>query len=207
VADHQLKLVANQTIPVALRRRATDQKSGQALLKDYDLCEYGRGDGFIEMHLTQKANPDDGTRPLTWRTAQRYMQLARDWSRLTAQQPDGFSSQRQVFKALVAIALADRPKAIGGGCAARGKSASGGCAARGATGGKRARTSPVWWALGSIVKEALRLVSSVDETLDKLVSRAAPVRQQDRCDTRVASVAGGGATCGYYSSRQTRKPQ
>jgi hypothetical protein len=82
-------------------------KSGQALLKAYDLCEFGQWVGFFEMHFKDKAPPDDGTRPLTLRTAQRYRQLARDWSRLVAEHPHGFSSQRQIFNALAAIARAE----------------------------------------------------------------------------------------------------
>ena len=153
-------------------------KSGQALLKAYDLCEFGQWVGFFEMHFKQKANPDDGTRPLTLRTAQRYMQLARDWSRLLAQHPAGFSSQRQAFKALAAIARAEEnrpPKAIEGKGAARCANASGKGAARCASGGKPGRTGPVWRVSGPFVHEALGLVSSVDETLCKLVSRGYPL--------------------------------
>jgi hypothetical protein len=153
-------------------------KSGQALLKAYDLCEFGQWVGFFEMHFKQKANPDDGTRPLTLRTAQRYMQLARDWSQLIAEHPAGFSSQRQAFKALAAIARAEenrQPKAIDGKGAARCANASGKGAARCANGGNHARTGPVWRASGPFVKEAWRLMSSVDETLTKLVSRGYPL--------------------------------
>ena len=149
-------------------------KSGQALLKAYDLCDFGQWEDFFEMHFGPKANPDDGTRRLTLRTAQRYMQLARDWSQLIAQHPEGFSSQRQAFKALAAIARAEenrQPKAIDGKGAARCANASGKGAARCANGGKPARTGPVWRASGPFVREALRLMCSVDETLTRLVSR------------------------------------
>jgi hypothetical protein len=95
-------------------------KSGQNLLKAYDLCEWGQWEGFFEMHFKQNANPDDGTRPLSLRTAQKYMQLARDWSQLIAEHPQGFSSQRQAFKALAAIARADERRAISDKGAARG---------------------------------------------------------------------------------------
>ena len=156
-------------------------KSGQALLKAYDLCEFGQWVGFFEMHFQQKATPDDGTRPLTLRTAQRYMQLARDWSQILAQHPEGFSSQRQAFKALAAIARAEenrQPKAIDAKGAARCANASGKGAARCANGGKRARTGPVWRASGPFVRAALGLVSSVDETLCKLVSRGYPLESE-----------------------------
>ena len=43
-------------------------KSGQALLKAYDLCEYGQWEGFFEMHFKDKTNPDDRIRPLSLRT-------------------------------------------------------------------------------------------------------------------------------------------
>jgi hypothetical protein len=69
------------------------------------VCEHGQWVGFFEMHLGEKTARDDGTRPLTMHTAQRHMQLARDWSRLSAQYSEGFSSQRQAFKALAAIAM------------------------------------------------------------------------------------------------------
>ena len=96
-------------------------KSGQNLLKAYDLCEWGQWEAFFEMHFKQKADRDDGTRPLTLRTAQRYMQLARDWSQLIAEHPEGFSSQRQAFKALAAIARAEenRPPQASAGKGAR----------------------------------------------------------------------------------------
>jgi hypothetical protein len=156
-------------------------KSGQNLLKAYDLCEWGQWEAFFDMHFKQKANPDDGTRPLTLRTAQRYMQLARDWSQLIAEHPEGFSSQRQAFKALAAIARAEenrQPKAIAGQGAARSANTSGKGAARCANGGKRTRTGPVWRASGPFVSEALRLMNSVDETLGKLVSRGYPLALQ-----------------------------
>ena len=153
-------------------------KSGQNLLKAYDLCEWGQWEAFFEMHFKQKADSDDGTRPLTLRTAQRYMQLARDWSQLIAEHPEGFSSQRQAFKALAAIARAEEnrpPQAIEGKAAARSAKASGKGAARCAFGGKRTPTGPVWRAAGPLVSEAFRLVNSVDETLSKLVSRGYPL--------------------------------
>jgi hypothetical protein len=156
-------------------------KSGQNLLKAYDLCEWGQWEAFFEMHFKQKANPDDDARPLTLRTAQRYMQLARDWSQLIAEHPQGFTSQRQAFKALAAIARAEenrQPKTIEGKGAARCANASGKGAARCANGGKRTRTGPVWRASGPFVSEALRLINSVDETLSKLVSRGYPLELQ-----------------------------
>jgi hypothetical protein len=156
-------------------------KSGQALLKAYDLCEHGQWLGFFEMHFKQKTPPDDASRPLTLRTAQKYMQLARDWSQLLAQNPDGFSSQRQAFKALAAIARADEPKRIRGKGAARGANDSGDIgkgAARGANDGDRARTGPVWRASGPFVEEALELVTSIDATLDNLVSRGYPLEPE-----------------------------
>jgi hypothetical protein len=153
-------------------------KSGQALLKAYDLCEHGQWVGFFEMHFGEKTTRDDGTRPLTLRTAQKYMQLARDWSRLIAEHPAGFSSQRQAFKALAALVQGDEPKRIRAIGAARGANATSGHgkdAARGANGGKPARTGPVWRASGPFVKEALRIMNSADETLTKLVSRGYPL--------------------------------
>ena len=64
-------------------------KSGQALLKAYDLCEHGQWEAFFEMHFRQKANPDDGPRPLTLRTAQRYMLAPKEWRRDLASQLTG----------------------------------------------------------------------------------------------------------------------
>jgi hypothetical protein len=95
------------------------------------------------------------------------MQLARDWSKLIAQHPQGFSSQRQAFKALAALVQGDEPRRIRGIGAARG-----------ANGGKRARTCPVWRASGPFVTEALRLVSTVDATLCNLVSRGYPLETE-----------------------------
>jgi hypothetical protein len=80
-------------------------KSGQALLKAYDLCEFGQWVGFFEMDFKDKAPPDDETRPLTLRMAQRYMQLARDWSRLVAEHPAGFF----VANASLQSTCGDRP--------------------------------------------------------------------------------------------------
>ena len=147
----------------------------------FDLCEHGQWVGFFEMHFGEKTTRDDGTRPLTLRTAQKYMQLARDWSKLIAQHPPGFSSQRQAFKALAALVQGDEPRRIRGIGAARGANATSGGgkgAARGANGGKRARTGPVWRASGPFVNEALRLVTSVDATLGKLVSRGYPLETE-----------------------------
>src|SRR5690349_14098972 len=62
-------------------------KSGQALLKAYDLCEYGRWEAFFEMHF-----PQNEEQRLSLRTARDYMRLARNWSRLSAKHPEGFSS-------------------------------------------------------------------------------------------------------------------
>ena len=95
-------------------------KSGQNLLKAYDLCEWGQWEAFFEMHFKQNANAEDGIRPLSLRTAQKYMQLARDWSQLIAEHPEGFSSQRHAFKALAAIARAEERSAISDKSAARG---------------------------------------------------------------------------------------
>lgn len=146
-------------------------KSGQALLKAYDLCEYGQWDGFFEMHFQR-----DKEKRLSPRTARTYMQLARNWSLLTAQHPEGFSSQRQAVKALAAIVQADKPEPEGVSLAARSQSGDASPAARGQTGGgKRRRTGPVWRASGPFVKEAWRLMSSADETLTRLVSRGYPL--------------------------------
>jgi hypothetical protein len=157
-------------------------KSGQNLLKAYDLCEWGQWEAFFEMHFKQKANQDDGTRPLSLRTAQQYMQLARDWSQLIAEHPEGFSSQRQAFKALAAIGRADERSAISDKGAAPGANGGGGGgkdAARCANGGgKPARTGRVWRASGPFVHEALRLMNSADDTLSKLVSRGYPLALQ-----------------------------
>jgi hypothetical protein len=172
-------------------------KSGKALLKAYDLCEHGQWVGFFEMHFGAKTTGEDGTQPLTLRTAQRYMQLARDWSVLIAQHPEGFSSQRQAFKALAALASLreDRgPQAIEGKGAARcangeGRRGKGAArcanddgdvegAARCANGDKPPRTGPVWRASGPFVSEALRLVMSLDAILKKLKSRGYPIRPE-----------------------------
>jgi hypothetical protein len=142
-------------------------KSGQALLKAYDLCEHGQWVGFFEMHFGEKTTRVDGTRPLTLRTAQKYMQLARDWSKLIAQHPQGFSSQRQAFKALAALVQGDEPRRIRGIGAARG-----------ANTGAPARTGPVWRASGPFVNEALRLVTSIDATLEKLVDEGFPLEPE-----------------------------
>ncbi|OYV50319.1 MAG: hypothetical protein B7X10_01345 [Burkholderiales bacterium 21-58-4] len=113
-------------------------------------------------------------------------------SRLTAQHPAGFSSQRQARKALAAIVQTDEPApdaASSAACcqtavaspAARGQSAVAspaacrqsavaGPAARGASaGGKRRRTGPGWRASGPFVREALRLVDSLDTLMSDLV--------------------------------------
>jgi hypothetical protein len=146
-------------------------KSGQALLKAYDLCEYGQWEGFFEMHCQQ-----DKDKPFSPRTARTYMQLARNWSRLTEQHPDGFSSQRHALKALAAIVQTDKSDPSGATSAARCRSADASPAARGqSAGGKCKRTGPVWRASGPFVAEALRLVRSVDESLNDLVGRGYPV--------------------------------
>jgi hypothetical protein len=109
------------------------------------------------------------------------MQLARDWSQLIAEYPEGFSSQRQAFKALAAIARAEenrQPKAIDGKGAARCANAARPRAARGVKDGAPARSGPVWRASGPFVNEALRLVSAVDATLSKLVSRGYPLASE-----------------------------
>ncbi|HVA47752.1 MAG TPA: hypothetical protein VNH11_15385 [Pirellulales bacterium] len=141
-------------------------KSGQALVKAYDLCEYGQWEGFFELHFQQ--NEDQRLSP---RTARTYMQLARNWSRLTAQHPQGFSSQRQAVKALAAIVQTDEPEPDAASLAARSQSAVAAPAARGASaGGKRRRTGPVWRASGTFVREALRLVNSLDAMMSDLVA-------------------------------------
>ena len=120
------------------------------------------------MHFGDKSTRDDGTRPVTLRTAQKYMQFARDWSRLMAQHPESASSQNQVFKALAAIGRADEPKRIRGIGAARCANDGGGAgigAARCANDKHRSRTRAVWRASGPFMREAFGLVSSVDETL------------------------------------------
>ena len=99
------------------------------------------------------------------------MQLACDWSRLVAQLPAGLSSQGQAFKALAEIVREDGPRATEG----EGADASAKGAARCAFGGKPARTGPVWRESGPFVKEAWRLMSSVDEALARLVSRGYPL--------------------------------
>jgi hypothetical protein len=136
-------------------------KSGQSLLKAYDLCEYGQWEGFFEMHFQQA----DKVKRLSPRTARKYMQLARNWSQLSAQHPEGFSSQRQALKALAAIVEADKSDPDGASSAARGQSA----------GGKRKRSGPVWRASGPFVKEALALVRSINESLTKLIGQGYPV--------------------------------
>jgi hypothetical protein len=158
-------------------------KSGQALLKAYDLCEYGHWEAFFEMHFQQ-----DEHQRLPPRTARTYMRLARNWSRLSAQHPQGFSSQRQAMKALAAIVQADKLDRDGASSAARGRSGDGAMRsdATAVTPSlsqrerqkKRTRTGPVWRASGPFVKEAWRLMSSVDETLAKLVSRGHPLERE-----------------------------
>jgi hypothetical protein len=114
------------------------------------------------------------------------LQLARNWSQLTAHHPEGFSSQRQALKALAAIVQADKPDANGASLAARGqspdargRSAGASSAARGQTPrGKRRRTGPVWRASGPFVAEALRLVRSIDESLNDLVGRGYPLANE-----------------------------
>ena len=158
-------------------------KSGQALLKAYDLCEYGHWEAFFEMHFQQDEN-----KRLSPRTARTYMQLARNWSRLSAQHPAGFSSQRQALKALAAIVQADKSAPDGAGSAARSRTGDG-ATRSGATAltpslsqrerqKKHSRTGPVWRASGPFVNEALRLVSSVDAILGKLASQGFPLQPE-----------------------------
>jgi hypothetical protein len=143
-------------------------KSGEALLKAYDLCEYGQWRGFFEMHFQSATG-----QKLSLRTAGKYMQLARNWSLLSAQNPAGVSSQRQALKALTAIVQADEADPPDGTCAARGASARvarPGCAARGASATKPARNGPVWRASGPFVQEALSLINSLDMLMSNLVA-------------------------------------
>jgi hypothetical protein len=136
-------------------------KSGQALLKAYDLCEYGQWEGFFEMHFQQ-----DKDQWLMPRTARTYMQLARNWSLLTEQHPEGFSSQRQAVKALAAIVQADKEDLSGASLAARSQTDDPSSVARSQSArGKRKRTGPVWRASGPFVEDALAIVRSVDESL------------------------------------------
>ncbi len=102
------------------------------------------------MHFQQ-----DNDQRLSPRTARTYMQLARNWSRLTAQHPAGFSSQRQALKALAAIVQTDKPEPDAASSAACCQTAVASPAARGASAGRR-RTGPVWRASGLFVREALR---------------------------------------------------
>ncbi|HVA46637.1 MAG TPA: hypothetical protein VNH11_09710 [Pirellulales bacterium] len=78
------------------------------------------------------------------------MQLARNWSRLTAQRREVFSSQLQALKALAAIVQTDEPEpdtaSLAARCqsavassAARGQSAVAGPAARGQSAGRKRR--------------------------------------------------------------------
>jgi len=121
----------------------------------------------------------DKDKRLSPRTARTYMQLARNWSRLTAQHPEGLSSQRQALKALAAIVQTDEPapdaaspaarsqsavassaarcQSAVAGSAARCQSAVASSAARGQSAGrKRGRTGPVSRASGPFVREARR---------------------------------------------------
>ncbi|MGH7136582.1 MAG: hypothetical protein ACREHD_12640, partial [Pirellulales bacterium] len=157
-------------------------KSGQALLKAYDLCEYGQWEAFFEMHF-----PQDEEKRLSPRTARTYMQLARNWSRLSAQHPQGFSSQRQALKALAAIVQVDKSDPDGASSAARSRSGDGATPSSATaltvlsqkeTKGKRSRTGPVWRASGPFVKEALRLVRSINDSLTNLIGKGYPLGEE-----------------------------
>ena len=122
------------------------------------------------MHFQQ-----DKVKRLSPRTARTYMQLARNWSLLTARHPDGFSSQRQAIKALAAIVRTDKPDADGVSLAARSQSTDATPAAHSqSAGGKRRRTGPVWRASGPFVEEALDIVRSINESLTNLLGQGYP---------------------------------
>ena len=186
-------------------------KSGQALLKAYDLCEYGQWDGFFEMHFQH--DPDKDKR-LSSRTARQYMQLARNWALLSAQHPDGFSSQRQAMKALAAIVQAEKTDPSGLTLAARCQSADGSPAARSQARGKRRCTGPVWRASGPFVREVLTLVTTVDTTLNELVAHGhgltaeaasvheAAIRLQQMLDTDIDQAESLQATRNARSERE-----
>jgi hypothetical protein len=116
------------------------------------------------------------------------MQLARNWSLLSAKHPEGFSSQRQAMKALAAIIQADKSGPDGASSAARCRSGDG-ITESGATavtpalsqrerGKKRSRTGPVWRASGPFVKEALRLVRSINDSLTNLIGKGYPLGEE-----------------------------
>ena len=129
-------------------------KSGQALLKAYDLIEYGKWSTFFEMHFKKDE--------FSLRTGQKYMQIARDWTTLIERNPAGFSSQRQALKALAAIVRADEPKAVEGTRAARGAT-------------ERKRAAPVWKAPARLVREALEVIHSVEAPLREIVAYGSPL--------------------------------
>ena len=116
------------------------------------------------------------------------MQLARNWSLLSAKHPEGFSSQRQAMKALASIVRADKSGPDGATSAARCRSGDG-VTESGATavapalsqrerGKKRSRTGPVWRASGPFVKEALRLVRSINDSLTNLIGKGYPLGEE-----------------------------
>ncbi|HET6881505.1 MAG TPA: hypothetical protein VFI31_15185 [Pirellulales bacterium] len=150
-------------------------KSGQALLKAYDLCEWGQWEAFFQLHF-----PQHEEKRLSLRTARDYMNLARNWSRLCEEHPEGFSSQRQAMKALAAIIRVDKGGPDGANSAARcrigdGAASSGAVAvAQDENEKKHRRTGPVWRASGPFVKEALRLVRSVNDSLTNLIGKGFP---------------------------------
>jgi hypothetical protein len=132
--------------------------------------------------------PQNEDQRLSLRTARGCMRLARNWSRLSAKHPAGFSSQRQAMKALAAIVQADKSDPDGASSAARcrtGDSAtqSGATALTPALsqrdrGKKRSRTGPVWRASGPFVKEALRLVRSINDSLTNLIGKGYPLGEE-----------------------------
>ena len=132
--------------------------------------------------------PQDEEKRLSPRTARAYMQLARNWLLLSAKHPEGFSSQRQAMKALAAIIQADKSRPDGASSAARCQSGDG-VTESGATaltpalsqrerGKKRSRTGPVWRASGPFVKEALRLVRSINDSLTNLIGKGYPLGEE-----------------------------
>ncbi|HQU41583.1 MAG TPA: DUF3102 domain-containing protein [Pirellulales bacterium] len=71
-------------------------KSGEALAKARELCDWGLWEDFIKHDFNGSL-----------RTAQRYMRLAKHWRQVAAQHPMALTSQASAAKALTAIMRGD----------------------------------------------------------------------------------------------------
>ncbi|HET6881504.1 MAG TPA: hypothetical protein VFI31_15180 [Pirellulales bacterium] len=119
---------------------------------------------------------------LALRTAQKYMRLAKNWPQLAAQCPAEPSSQQQAAKAITAILSGDegdQPRSsvrarAQVGASARGKSAQVGANAS----APDDVPGPVWRASGPFVREALKLVTALETSLNGLVARGYPLESE-----------------------------